>query len=290
MRQLQLFTPSALAKMRDRTASRNYSPGRDEFRREHERHRAWGLVQRRGERLRHLRKMSYAAQAANVDAHRQDSPAAPVSTPPERQPRPTPSGNVPTHQEFGTTAGIDGAAPTGQPADVSHDDAKRSQSPASAPDKPAPVRSTPHPPPGPGRASPAPKARPQSRPGPRHPNHQPPSNAPTDIAIESAPGLAIHRPDASPRRLEKRKPAIDRRRFDVFRPHVTSRRDTSNSRPHARWTCTGPVTYRRVRAPPTSSIAHSAAGSYSCLSGRPRDLCRRAAERVPRNRRGSKPR
>jgi hypothetical protein len=37
MRQLQLFTSAALAKMRDRTASRNYSPAHDEFRREHER-------------------------------------------------------------------------------------------------------------------------------------------------------------------------------------------------------------------------------------------------------------
>lgn len=42
MRQLQLFTPTELAGMRDRTASRNYSPGRDEFRRTHERHRQWG--------------------------------------------------------------------------------------------------------------------------------------------------------------------------------------------------------------------------------------------------------
>jgi hypothetical protein len=42
MRQLQLFASAELAQMRDRTASRNYSPERDEFRREHERHRNWG--------------------------------------------------------------------------------------------------------------------------------------------------------------------------------------------------------------------------------------------------------
>jgi hypothetical protein len=41
MRQLQLFTSAAIVQMRDRTASRNYSAERDEFRREHERHRAW---------------------------------------------------------------------------------------------------------------------------------------------------------------------------------------------------------------------------------------------------------
>jgi hypothetical protein len=41
--------------MRDRTASRNYSPGREEFRRVHQRHRNWGLTRRHAERLRHLR-------------------------------------------------------------------------------------------------------------------------------------------------------------------------------------------------------------------------------------------
>jgi hypothetical protein len=55
MRQLSLFTPAQLVDMRDRTASRNYSPSRDEFRREHERHRAWGLARRHAERLRRLR-------------------------------------------------------------------------------------------------------------------------------------------------------------------------------------------------------------------------------------------
>jgi hypothetical protein len=42
MRQLQLFTTAQLATMRDRTRSRKYSPQKDEFRREHERHRDWG--------------------------------------------------------------------------------------------------------------------------------------------------------------------------------------------------------------------------------------------------------
>jgi len=51
MRQLQLFTPAALAEMRDRTAARNYSPAREQFRREHARHRTWGLIQRHAQRL-----------------------------------------------------------------------------------------------------------------------------------------------------------------------------------------------------------------------------------------------
>jgi hypothetical protein len=55
MRQLQLFTTAELATMRDRTASRRYSPAAEEFRRTHQRHRAWGLAQRHAERLRRSR-------------------------------------------------------------------------------------------------------------------------------------------------------------------------------------------------------------------------------------------
>jgi hypothetical protein len=54
-RQLELFTRSELASMRDPAASRNYSPERDQFRRDHERHRAWGLTQRHARRLMQLR-------------------------------------------------------------------------------------------------------------------------------------------------------------------------------------------------------------------------------------------
>jgi hypothetical protein len=41
--------------MRDRTASRNYSPQGDEFRRAHKRHRDWGLERRYAEKTRRLR-------------------------------------------------------------------------------------------------------------------------------------------------------------------------------------------------------------------------------------------
>jgi hypothetical protein len=61
-RQLQFFTSAQLATMRDRTASRNYSPERDEFRRMHERHRAWGKARRHAERPRRLREAAERAQ------------------------------------------------------------------------------------------------------------------------------------------------------------------------------------------------------------------------------------
>lgn len=41
--------------MRDRTRRRNYSPQAEQFRRQHERHRAWGLERRHAECLRRLR-------------------------------------------------------------------------------------------------------------------------------------------------------------------------------------------------------------------------------------------
>jgi len=150
MRQLQLFTSAELAGMRDRTASRNYSPERDEFRREHERHRTWGLVQRHGERLRRLRNGSCVSRAASthVDSPPVDStphpPSASVSTPFEQEQRPALSGNNPANRESSGCGGTpaDAAAPArkGQPArgkqGSGHDQAEPSQRLARAPEKP----------------------------------------------------------------------------------------------------------------------------------------------------------
>ena len=78
MRQLQFFTTAELGRMRDRTASRNHSPERDEFRRLHAHHRAWGLVQRHGRRLHHLRTSSCTPRPARTPEHgRQDGDQAP---------------------------------------------------------------------------------------------------------------------------------------------------------------------------------------------------------------------
>jgi hypothetical protein len=50
-----LFSRTQIAAMRDRTAARNYSATREEFRRQHEIRRAWGLKQRHAEKLRRIR-------------------------------------------------------------------------------------------------------------------------------------------------------------------------------------------------------------------------------------------
>lgn len=70
--------------MRDRTASRSYSPAHDEFRRVHERHRAWGLAQRHAEKLRRLRAGSSGSRPSASEAdHRVGAvrPSAPGQPP-----------------------------------------------------------------------------------------------------------------------------------------------------------------------------------------------------------------
>jgi hypothetical protein len=95
MRQLQLFTSAELAGMRDRTAARNYSPEGEEFRREHERHRAWGLIQRHNERLRRLRRNSSVSAASTQGDHRPETARKggdqPVSPPDRPAQTPTPA-------------------------------------------------------------------------------------------------------------------------------------------------------------------------------------------------------
>ncbi|MCW2143603.1 hypothetical protein BXY51_008200 [Actinoplanes cyaneus] len=82
--QMSLFSRAEVAGMRDRTLARNYSAEREEFRREHERHRAWGL------RQRHARKLvragwgasaAWAAVTAGEDQQRQA--VSVVSVPPQ---------------------------------------------------------------------------------------------------------------------------------------------------------------------------------------------------------------
>src|SRR3954470_5053430 len=67
MRQLQFFTNVELAAMRDRTKARNYSAEGDEFRREHARHRHWGLARRHARKL--CRSNGCSAECAAVGLH-----------------------------------------------------------------------------------------------------------------------------------------------------------------------------------------------------------------------------
>ncbi|HEX5201208.1 MAG TPA: hypothetical protein VFW27_14855, partial [Actinoplanes sp.] len=95
MRQLQLFTSAQLATMRDPTKRRNYSAEAEEFRREHQRHRAWGLTQRHARKLRSL--YGHLPSDEELRATWQEGvAAAPVAATPEqandRPPAPPQSG------------------------------------------------------------------------------------------------------------------------------------------------------------------------------------------------------
>src|ERR1700712_160151 len=65
MAQLSLFSRSQVASWRDRTASRSYSPAAEQFRREHARHREWGLQQRHGRKAMYLRIYGDTAAPSN---------------------------------------------------------------------------------------------------------------------------------------------------------------------------------------------------------------------------------
>jgi len=90
--------------MRDRTASRSYSPAGEQFRREHERHRSWGLTRRHAERLRRSRSNDPRTPTAtgNHPESRAHTPplhsVSPTSTPPDRTKRPTASPEFPASQ------------------------------------------------------------------------------------------------------------------------------------------------------------------------------------------------
>jgi hypothetical protein len=70
-----LFTRAELTIMRDRTRRRNYSAEAEEFRREHARHREWGLTQRHARKLSRL--YGSTANAAAAFQRRADELTAP---------------------------------------------------------------------------------------------------------------------------------------------------------------------------------------------------------------------
>jgi hypothetical protein len=126
MRQLQLFTTAQLATMRDRTASRSYSPVGEEFRVAHERHRAWGLAQRHAERMRRLSERPHDRRPATTAGHPSHRPpAAPTGTGPTlRSPASSgnpPRGGDPSHRPERTApAAAHRPQPTGQASATGH--------------------------------------------------------------------------------------------------------------------------------------------------------------------------
>lgn len=118
--------------MRDRTKSRNYSPIGEEFRRNHERHRAWGKAQRHDERMHQLR-----------DRPHNDQPEGSIWGPPPIPPSAvadasaSPGSRPPHDRQPSTARGKAGPTPRG-PAPGSRGSAREPRGPAVGPRGPAP--------------------------------------------------------------------------------------------------------------------------------------------------------
>jgi hypothetical protein len=101
--QMGFFTKAELATMRDRTRRRNYSAEAEEFRREHARHREWGLKQRHARKLSRL--YGSTANAAAAFQRRADeltsspSPARAVAPTSPEPVRPEPIASAPALPE-----------------------------------------------------------------------------------------------------------------------------------------------------------------------------------------------
>jgi hypothetical protein len=131
--QMSLFSRGELAGMRDRTRARNYSAEAEKFRRDHERHRAWGLRQRHARKLARAgwgASTAWAAVTAGEDQQRQ---AAPVIAAPSQ-----PAGSA-ASQLAPAAAPSAGRSPGETPLSSQH----VSGAPASS--KPQPVPSSPGP-------------------------------------------------------------------------------------------------------------------------------------------------
>jgi hypothetical protein len=78
--------------MRDRTRRRNYSAEAEQFRRDHQRHRAWGLQQRQDRKL----SLAYGSTAAAWAEFQRRADEATSPSTPARPTRPIPTGPVPS--------------------------------------------------------------------------------------------------------------------------------------------------------------------------------------------------
>jgi len=115
VRQLSLFDRATTTAMRDRTKSRNYSAERDQFRRDHERRRYWGLQRRHAEKLRRIH----------------GDPPPPTIAPEQPRPTPTPPA-VPAAVSTPAPPAVPAAAAVSTPPPVSSDRSAPTPQPAHA--------------------------------------------------------------------------------------------------------------------------------------------------------------
>jgi hypothetical protein len=182
MGQLSLFSRDDIARMRDRTAARNYSAAGEEFRREHQRHRNWGLRRRHAQKLRHASPGDRASPTAPTT---RNDPSRPAAAGPQRGSRPsiaTPHRTPPPTARAPQSASLVAAYPAPPPAGPAPQSASLVAAyPAPPPAGPAPQSASPAvAPPAPPSVAPTRQhgsrrasATPHPHPG-RRQSHQPP--------------------------------------------------------------------------------------------------------------------
>ena len=168
--QLSLFTRPATAAMRDRTKARNYSPEKEEFRRDHACRRRWGLARRHAQKL--CRTHGCSRECAEVGLHDHSEAVPPLIWPDEascaqRPPTAAPSRGVPI-----------GRAATSAPAGRQ---SQRTPRPHATPDPATPTEPA-------GQGEPADQTEPTSHVEPKSPANQ------------ATPAQSTGRPQAACRR------------------------------------------------------------------------------------------
>jgi hypothetical protein len=188
--QLSLFSRSQVAAMRDRTKARNYSAAAEEFRREHKRHRDWGLAQRHSRRLRQLRERERGHGRQPADAVEDDRPDPEIGRPGPGIGPPHPEPTMPNLEPAGPSVETAGpipppATPTSKPTGpTSEPPAPTAETAGPTPDRVGPRTSEPNgreQPTRPGSSRNCPAARDRSQSAPTRQKHT------TDTCIN--PGL-----------------------------------------------------------------------------------------------------
>ncbi len=193
-----MFGPAVMAGMRDRSRSRRCSTEHDAFRREHERHRAWGLQRRHAQRLRHAHDKR--AEPRPAPASREDR--SPAGVPERRRRPPAPAGRRHGASGRAPMARLRQAGTFGEPG-APADPTGPTRTPA-ATNPPATAHRQPQNPPATAAATDRPPHQPQT----------PPATSATGHAAATVMAAAGRTAWATPKQ-----PAGPRRRRTAQRPH-----------------------------------------------------------------------
>jgi hypothetical protein len=203
MGQMSLFSRAEIAGMRDWTAARNHCPERDDFRREHEQHRAWGLQRRHAAKLRHVRQQRSAPPAAPATRGDHTRPTTAARRPLPRQ--------AETPQPSSARAATPQAATTKTPPPQAPS-TRATTSPRAAATK-APTPQAPS-----GRAATSPRTAATKTPAPQTPSTRATTSPRTAATKTPAPQTPSTRAAASPRAATSPRDAA--RTSPVMAPHA----------------------------------------------------------------------